>query len=93
MTVTPPVVAAKARAQAARARLDETLSELQHRLAPSTLAHNAWATTVDRGADAWDATVERGTESLAIVVCGRVHGRISRWGIGPVRRGGSVGTG
>ncbi|MFD1951129.1 hypothetical protein ACFSGX_10165 [Sphingomonas arantia] len=68
MSGSPEVIAAKARAAAARMRLDGTVAELKTRLQPSTLAHNVWADTVDRGADAWDVTVERGTESLALAV-------------------------
>ncbi|WP_076068473.1 DUF3618 domain-containing protein [Sphingomonas montana] len=68
MIAAPAVLAAKGRAEAARARLDGTVAELQVRLNPSTVVHTAWANTVDRGADAWDATVERGTEGLAVAV-------------------------
>ncbi|GGE77465.1 DUF3618 domain-containing protein [Sphingomonas prati] len=68
MSGSPEVLAAKARAAAARTRLDGTVAELKGRLQPSTLVHNAWADTVDRGADAWDVTVERGTKSLTLAV-------------------------
>lgn len=58
------IMAAKARAVAARERLTDTASELQHRLNPATIAHGAWSSVVDRSADAWDTALNRGTHVL-----------------------------
>ena len=66
MILSPEVIAAKACADAAKVRLTETASELQARLKPATLVHNAWSDVVDRGADAWDVALDRGTEALAV---------------------------
>lgn len=47
-----PVVAARARADAARARLSGTLGQLQHRASPQVLAQDVAATLKERGVDA-----------------------------------------
>jgi hypothetical protein len=47
----PQVAAARIRADKARAELMETAHELQQRLSPGTLAHNAWEGAKAKGAD------------------------------------------
>jgi ElaB/YqjD/DUF883 family membrane-anchored ribosome-binding protein len=49
--MSPAEAAARARADQARERISTTLAELQTRLSPSTIAHNAWEGAVDRGSD------------------------------------------
>lgn len=66
MSLSPEVIAAKARAEAARLRLTDTASELQSRLTPGRLVHDAWSDAVDRGADAWETAVERGSAALDV---------------------------
>lgn len=68
MSLDPAIVAARANAAAARARLEATVQEMQSRLNPSAIVHGAWSDMVDRGADAWDVAVDRGTEALGIAV-------------------------
>lgn len=68
MTSDPGVVAARARATAARERFEETLGELQSRLTPSAIMHNAWAGVVDRSTDTWDAVMDRSGEALGVAV-------------------------
>lgn len=60
----PDVIAAKARALASREQLTATATELQDRLRPTAIVHDAWSTVVDRSADAWDMAVDRGTHVL-----------------------------
>jgi hypothetical protein len=54
----PELVAAKAQAEAARARLMATAHELQHRLSPSTIAGNAWDGVKEKTSDAAETAVE-----------------------------------
>lgn len=54
MTDTPEVEAARIRAEQSKERFMETLHELQHRLAPKTLAQNAWEGARNKGQDAWE---------------------------------------
>ncbi|HEX8446143.1 MAG TPA: hypothetical protein VF649_05965 [Sphingomonas sp.] len=68
MILDPDVIAAKARAAAARSRLEGTFTELQSRLNPASLAHTAWSGAVDRGADAWESAIDRGTEAWSVAV-------------------------
>jgi hypothetical protein len=58
MTDTPQVLAAKADAEQAQARFMATLHELQHRIAPSTIANQAWS-GADLAEDAVDAVRKR----------------------------------
>jgi ElaB/YqjD/DUF883 family membrane-anchored ribosome-binding protein len=55
---TPEIAAARIRAETARARLMETARELQERLSPRTLAHNAWEGAKLKGADAVEDAVD-----------------------------------
>ena len=48
---TPEMAAARIEAERARARLMETARELQDRLSPAVLAHNAWEGAKAKGAD------------------------------------------
>ena len=58
MTDTPKVLAAKADAEQAQARFMATLHELQHRVAPGTLASNAWSGAKNKGADLAEDAVD-----------------------------------
>lgn len=58
MTDTPEILAARADAQAAQARLVATLHELQQRIAPRTLARDAWEGTKSKGADLAEDAVD-----------------------------------
>lgn len=49
---------AKREAELARRRLAATAAELQQRLRPKTLAHNAWAGVKDKGGEIADDAVE-----------------------------------
>lgn len=49
---------AKQEAELARRRLAGTAAELQQRLKPGTLAHNAWAGVKDKGGEIADDAVE-----------------------------------
>ena len=55
---TPEIAAARIEAERARARLMETARELQERLSPGTLAHNAWAGAKEKGADLAEEAVD-----------------------------------
>ena len=58
MTGTPKILAAKADAEQAQARFMATLHELQHRVAPGTLASNAWSGAKNKGADLAEDAVD-----------------------------------
>lgn len=66
-----PVLAAKLRAEQARARLMETAQRLQLRLAPANLAQNAWQGAKEKGADiaenAVDAVRKRPVAATGVV--------------------------
>ena len=55
---TPEIAAAGIEAERARARLMETARQLQERLSPATLAHNAWEGAVSKGADLAEDAVD-----------------------------------
>lgn len=55
---TPEIAAARIEAERARARLMETASQLQERLSPGTLAHNAWEGAKNKGADLAEDAVD-----------------------------------
>ena len=55
---TPEVAAARIEAERARARLMETARELQERLSPGNLAHNAWEGAKSKGADLAEEAVD-----------------------------------
>jgi len=52
------IEAAKRRAVQARAELDRSLAALQHRLAPGTLAGEAWDGVKEKGADLAEGALE-----------------------------------
>jgi hypothetical protein len=52
------LIAARAEAEAARARLMATVGALQHRLNPSTLAGNAWDGVKEKTGEAAEGAVE-----------------------------------
>lgn len=54
----PKVQAAKARAEEAKQRMFATLHELQYRIAPKTLARDAWDEAKSRGADLAEDAVD-----------------------------------
>jgi hypothetical protein len=58
VTDTPEVAAAKIEVERHRARLMATAHELQHRLAPSTLAKNTWQGATEKGADLAEDAVD-----------------------------------
>ena len=58
MNDTPQIAAARVEAERARARLMETARELQERLSPGTLAHNAWEGAKSKGADLAEEAVD-----------------------------------
>ena len=58
MTETPEILAARADAEQAQARLVATLHELQQRLAPRTLARDAWDGAKSKGADLAEDAVD-----------------------------------
>jgi hypothetical protein len=58
MTDTPEVLAARADAEQAQARLVATLHELQQRIAPKTLARDAWDGAKNKGADLAEDAVD-----------------------------------
>ena len=62
----PALLAARAEAELARTRFTDTLGELQHRLAPSTLARNAWDGVRDKGEAVAEQTVEFALEKPAV---------------------------
>jgi hypothetical protein len=55
---TPQVAAARIKADKARALLMETARELQERLSPAVLAHNAWEGAKMKGADLAEDAVD-----------------------------------
>jgi len=55
---TPEIAAARIEAERARARLIETARELQERLSPGILAHNAWEGAKSKGADLAEEAVD-----------------------------------
>ena len=55
---TPQVAAARIQAEKARAQLMETAHELQQRLSPGVLAHNAWEGAKMKGADLAEDAVD-----------------------------------
>lgn len=55
---TPQVAAARIQAEKARAQLMETAHELQQRLSPGALAHNAWEGAKAKGADLAEDAVD-----------------------------------
>lgn len=55
---TPEVAAARIAAERARSRLMATARELQERLSPGTLAHNAWEGAKSKGADLAEGAVD-----------------------------------
>lgn len=58
MTETPEIAAARIEVERRRARLMATAHELQHRLAPSTLARNTWEGAKEKGADLAEDAVD-----------------------------------
>ena len=58
MTEAPEVLAARADAEQAQARLVATLHELQQRIAPRTLARDAWDGAKNKGADLAEDAVD-----------------------------------
>lgn len=58
MTESSQVAAARIRAETTRARLLETARELQARVSPGTLAHQAWEGTKNKGADLAETAVD-----------------------------------
>jgi hypothetical protein len=72
MTAEDPTVAdARRRAEQAQQRLIDTVHELQHRVAPKTLARDAWQGAKSKGADlaedAVDAVRKRPVAATGIV--------------------------
>lgn len=60
MSTDPDLIAAEAQVQAARGRFFETLGEVQERLKPATLAHNA----VETAAQGVASTARKGAEAV-----------------------------
>lgn len=58
MTDTPEIAAARIDVERQRAQLMATAHELQHRLAPSTLARNTWEGAKEKGADLAEDAVD-----------------------------------
>ena len=58
MTETPELAAARIEVERRRARLMATAQELQHRLAPGTLARNTWEGAKEKGADLAEDAVD-----------------------------------
>jgi hypothetical protein len=58
MTDTPAVIAARIEVERRRGELLDTVHELQARLAPRTLAADAWAKAKDKGADLAEDAVD-----------------------------------
>ena len=54
----PAIAAARVKAETARAQLMETARELQVRISPRTLAHNAWEGAKLKGADLAEDAVD-----------------------------------
>lgn len=67
----PSIADARRRAEQAQQRLIETLHTLQHRIAPGTLARDAWSGAKSKGADlaedAVDAVRKRPVAATGIV--------------------------
>ena len=57
-TDTPQVAAARIQAEKSRAQLMESARELQERLSPAVLAHNAWEGAKSKGADLAEDAVD-----------------------------------
>jgi hypothetical protein len=64
------ILAAEARAAAARQRLTSTVGELQERLAPQALARDAVDTLSDAGRKALDSGVETARANPALIAGG-----------------------
>jgi hypothetical protein len=58
MTDTPEITAARIEVERRRARMMATAQELQHRLAPSTLARNTWDGAKEKGAELAEDAVD-----------------------------------
>ena len=58
MTDSPEILAARADVEQAQARLVATLHELQQRIAPKTLARDAWDGAKSKGADMAEEAVD-----------------------------------
>lgn len=58
MTDTPEITAARIDVERRRTRLMATAQELQHRLAPGTLARNTWEGAKEKGADLAEDAVD-----------------------------------
>jgi hypothetical protein len=58
VTDTPEIVAARIAVERSRAQLMGTAHQLQHRLAPSTLAKGAWQGAKEKGADLAEDAVD-----------------------------------
>lgn len=54
----PAIAAARVKAEAARAKLMDSARELQVRISPKTLAHNAWEGAKMKGADLAEEAVD-----------------------------------
>jgi hypothetical protein len=70
VTEATDILAAEARAAAARQRLTATVGELQERLAPQALAKDAVETLSDAGRKALDSGVETAKANPALVAGG-----------------------
>ncbi len=88
MSTNPDLLAAEAQARLARTRLFGTLGEVQERLRPSTLAHNA----VESASQGIVSTAQKGAEAVrsrpvaAAAVAGAVGLFLARGWIGRLRR-------
>jgi hypothetical protein len=58
VTDTPEIAAARIEVERRRARMMGVATELQHRLAPSTLARNTWEGAKEKGADLAEDAVD-----------------------------------
>ena len=58
MTETPEIAAARIEVERRRARVMATAQELQHRLAPGTLARSTWQGAQEKGADLAEDAVD-----------------------------------
>lgn len=61
------IAAARGEAEAARDRLAATIEEIKHRLAPRTLAQDAWAGAKEKGTEVADQTLAAAKERPALV--------------------------
>jgi ElaB/YqjD/DUF883 family membrane-anchored ribosome-binding protein len=66
-TDTPQVAAARIKAERERAQLMETARQLQERISPAVLAHNAWQGAKTKGADLAEDAVDAVRSRPAIV--------------------------